>query len=344
MSASHVNFSYSATTTVRFLLNVLAWTLLFFFPFIMQVKLPAQAMEDFWLIRTVSWGLLISLFYLNYSFLVPKLLDQRRFLLYVSLILVILVSYGSFIYLVNRLHGPRNDFPPIQMRVMGQVFVCIFLLVVGAGIRTIASRIKEERIRKEKETENLKTEMGFLRSQISPHFMFNVLNSVVSLVRSNSDQVEPTLLQLSSLMRYSLSSNEELVPIRKEVGYLDDYLQLQKLRFGKEIDLQFAKNIPDPELAVAPLLLIPFVENAFKHGMVADGNCYVHIDLDSRQGLSFTVQNSHAPHADTKAQSNGIGLVNVKRRLELLYPDQHQLLIQPKDKGFRIHLQINLLP
>src|SRR4029078_9561482 len=127
-------------------------------------------------------------------------------------------------------------------------------------------RIYNERISREKETENLKTELSFLRSQVSPHFMFNIMNNMVALARKRSELLEPSLIKLSALLRYMLYETEEKVPLQKEVEYLQSYIDLQKQRFGKGVAIHTCLQQVDDTYQIEPMLLIPFVENAFKHG------------------------------------------------------------------------------
>jgi LytS/YehU family sensor histidine kinase len=209
----------------------------------------------------------------------------------------------------------------------------------------ITDRVAERARIKEKETENLKTELSFLRSQVSPHFMFNVLNNMVALARKKSDDLEPSLIKLSSLLRYMLyETDEDKVLLEKEIEYLQSYIDLQRQRFGKKIKI--VANFPEIEnsYSIEPMLLIPFVENAFKHGtgMITDAQIDINLLIEDGK-LQFSVRNRSGFLIDEpKDKTSGIGLNNVKRRLNLLYGKSHLLEINNQDGWFTVFLQLNL--
>jgi LytS/YehU family sensor histidine kinase len=198
-------------------------------------------------------------------------------------------------------------------------------------------------LRQEEQQERLKSELSFLRSQISPHFIFNILNSIVYLIRSKSDQAESVTLQLSALMRYMLyeSANAQ-IPLEKEIGYLKNYIELQKIRFEEDVEIRL--NIEGQAAAhvIEPMLMIPFVENAFKHGvgLVHSPVIDILVNMTEKQ-LSFVVRNKITPEGSAdKDDNSGIGLQNVRRRLELLYPDAHELKTGENEGWFEAHLSI----
>lgn len=228
----------------------------------------------------------------------------------------------------------------------GAIIYYVFVVGISISYRIIIDNSKQEKIRKEKENENLKTELSFLRSQVSPHFIFNILNNMVSLARKKSDMLEPSLIELSKLMRYMLYENDdERVSLGREVEYLKSYIALQLLRFGDDVTIMF--NPPDNINAyyIEPMLLAPFVENAFKHGvgMVDDPQINIVLKVDEATNwLDFKVMNTVAPQQHTKDKSSGIGLVNVKRRLELLYHEDYKLDIMQNDNVFIADLKLKL--
>jgi sensor histidine kinase YesM len=193
----------------------------------------------------------------------------------------------------------------------------------------------------------LEMELKFLRSQISPHFLFNILTSLVSLVRKKSDQLETSLLMLSGLMRYMLNDAGKKITLQQEMEYLESYIALQKLRFGHDVKITFHTEVPDEQknYSIEPMLLIPFVENAFKHGTGYVDQPFIDINLAAREGvLDFQVRNKFDQEANTsKDESSGIGLNNVRSRLTLLYPGRHDLLIHTERQLFSIHLTLRLL-
>jgi two-component system LytT family sensor kinase len=220
----------------------------------------------------------------------------------------------------------------------------IFILVVSTSYRIIIDYIKDQKLLKEKETENLKTELSFLRSQVSPHFMFNVLNNLVSLARKKSDKMEPALIQLSNLLRYMLyEGNQGKINLLQELKYLNGYIDLQKLRFGDDAEIIFDYQGDLNEFDLEPMLLIPFVENAFKHGMGSQNKPIIKITMGvENKTLAFEVENEIIQTGESKDNSSGIGLANVKRRLELLYKQNYSLNISEANNFFRVQLKIKM--
>jgi len=216
--------------------------------------------------------------------------------------------------------------------------------MISATYKTIYDRIEADALADEKQKENLKTELSFLRSQISPHFLFNVLNNLLSLIRLKSDEAEPTVLKLSSLIQYMLyETDEDKVMLADEARYLQSYIDLQKQRFGPKIKITVSMQADNSTDAIEPMLLIPFVENAFKHGVGLIDKPEINIELYSKENeLYFFVRNKYNAENIVKDKTSGIGLANVKRRLELLYGKEHHLAIEKENDVYSISLQIKL--
>ena len=174
--------------------------------------------------------------------------------------------------------------------------------------------------------------------------MFNVLNNLASLARKKSDQLEPVIIQLSHLMRYMLyDSGEKKVSLAKEIEYLESYIDLQKLRFGNDVTVAFETDITKGDMPIEPMLLIPFVENAFKHGIGIIMDPVISIQLVTDETtLHFTVKNKFSSSPETKDPSSGIGVQNVSRRLDLLYKDMHDLKIHSSGEWFIVELKLIL--
>jgi sensor histidine kinase YesM len=220
----------------------------------------------------------------------------------------------------------------------------VFIIIASAAFRMIRDRVEENQRNRERETENLKTELSFLRSQVSPHFMFNIMNNMVSLARKKSELLEPSLIKLSALLRYMLYETDEKVPLQKEVEYLQSYIDLQRLRFGSNLTIKTCMEKWDDNYQIEPMLLIPFVENAFKHGTGLVENPEIDVELKAEKNiLSLSVRNKFDDSSpEVKDKSSGIGLTNVQRRLALLYKNKHSLLITKQNGWFVSSLQIAL--
>jgi two-component system LytT family sensor kinase len=332
-------------------LHVLFWILILVFPYLVKVSVEHDSnshadkgADNFYLALTLQNLMRALLFYVNAYFFIPKLAYTRRFGQYLTAMLVtfcLLTAWNRFMYLLL--------VPGLHFRIWSYVLfelpIFIFFVMGSTAFRVIRDKIAENQRVKEKETENLKTELSFLRSQVSPHFMFNVLNNMVALARKQSDLLEPSLIKLSSLLRYMLyETDEDKVALEKEIEYLKSYIELQSQRFGKKVQITTSFEPAYDGYVIEPMLLIPFVENAFKHGtgLIPDAQIDIHLMLDKEQ-LSFVVRNRYIDAAETpKDKTSGIGLNNVKRRLNLLYPKSHSLTIEKEDGWFSILLQLNL--
>jgi two-component system LytT family sensor kinase len=309
---------------------------------------------------------LIVLFYFNAYYLYPVAYKKNGWTTYMFsvAVTVAVVVYTSF-YLQGKLMpahefahtewknrpdflpGVPRDFPPPRgPRGFFPFPLYLFIIGISFSYRLMTDQNIEEKKRKEQETETLKTELNFLRSQISPHFMFNVLNTLVAMARKKSDLMEPSLIQLSTLMRYVFhESNYSRLTLDKEVEYLKNYIELQSLRFGDDLNLVMEISGNTEGYEIEPMLLIPFVENAFKHGLGTGNNARLYISLKIEPVLSqlhFRVENEIAPLSDSKDAGSGVGLKNVTRRLELLYRNKYTLHTMIKDNIFIAELKIQL--
>lgn len=285
----------------------------------------------------------IGLFYLNVYLLIPRLVYQRKLLAYICIQLALLVAIALAAGFIVKWKMGTTAFR-FPMPILLNTFPFLFVQASSIAFRLIVDKIKVDKLLKEKETVGLQTELSFLRSQISPHFIFNVLNNLVSLARKKSDLLETSLLRLSGLMRYMLyESDETKVLLTKEIEYLQSYIELQKLRFGDDIRIQTDLRLPQVNYFIEPMLLIPFVENAFKHCSTLQNKGIIEIGLQVQQGiLNMQVRNNFdADHRSSADNTSGIGLANVKRRLNLLYENRHSLLISESNGMYIVSLQIN---
>jgi LytS/YehU family sensor histidine kinase len=192
--------------------------------------------------------------------------------------------------------------------------------------------------------EQLETELSYLKAQINPHFLFNTLNSIYSLAIEKSDYTATAVVKLSGMMRYIISeSHKNFVSLEKEVNYINDYVELQKFRLGDTVDIQYSLQGNYYGKEIAPLILITFVENAFKYGVNPEQHskilAVIHIEDDR---LILKVENNKVTTLQDKAEAPGLGISNTRNRLEMLYPRKHQLHIDDGAEQFKIHLEIML--
>jgi len=285
----------------------------------------------------------IGLFYLNALLLYPALLTRRRWWLYLLfMVMIVTVSYYAKVYLLQR--DPLFVLTPENKRV---IFFSIIPLLAGSMIyRLISDKIRLEKSEKAARAERLDAELKFLRSQINPHFLFNVLTNMVALARKKSDLLEPSLIRLAELQRYALYDvGGQRVEVSRELEQLENYIALQQLRFGQQIQMAMKVNNESAECTMEPMLLIPFVENAYKHGAGSAERPYINVEVTVRDSkLTFSVTNNFNAESAyaQKDESSGIGLANIKSRLALLYPDKHRLIIKEEKDVYSVQLNLTL--
>jgi len=331
-----------------FFFHAIVWATILFFPFFVADPDTGYAIGAIpGAFFTIAGLIHLIIFYVNAYYLFPTFFNRRTWWLYVLLAVMLL---GVSLLLKNIiLHAwfPEARVTPAANRI---IFAPSFgIYVVSIVYRKILDNIRRERRQKEERAERLATELKFLRSQINPHFLFNTLTNLVSLARKKSELLEPALIQLSDLMRYMLYDTQgKRVPLSKEITYLRNYIGLQQLRFGENIDVSTTLElVPDMEQQslIEPMLLIPFVENAFKHGTSHLERPEIAIRLTEQQGqLLFNVRNRIAPPSaeSSKDRDSGIGLANVKKRLDLLYGEAHRLDIDEQDGWYEVTLKLTL--
>lgn len=285
---------------------------------------------------------LLFLVYVNLLVLVPKLLKKGKYHFYIPAVaLLLLATYGvhelTFELLLPAL--------PTEYYMVSftdwEVLVTIFgiYLILSTLLTLSKSWYKLQQVEKEK----LSIELNSLKTQVNPHFLFNSLNSIYSLALSKSEQTAETVLELSNLLRYMLYEvGEEMVDIEKEVEMIENYIELQKLRADDSTKVHFEVKGNLKDKKVAPLLFFPLVENAFKHGVKGvSESAFINITLDVEKGVEFNIVNNKGKVDDMEqGKFGGIGLENVRRRLELIYPKSHAFEIAETEKVFEVKLKL----
>ncbi|WP_089896243.1 sensor histidine kinase [Chitinophaga arvensicola] len=326
-------------------LHILLWSVVLLLPY-----LVSNAAHDYSIgsipgsFFTICGVIHIGIFYLHALVLYPRLWNKHYWWAYIPAVIVLIGGSFPLKYAIMAQWFPAVQHDPGTYRfVFAPSFVVYAISLIYCRIK---DKLQAEKAQKEQQAEQLSSELKFLRSQVSPHFLFNVLTNLVSLARKKSDQLEPALLMLSDLMRYMLYDTGKKVALSEEVTYLNSYIALQKLRFGQEIavNTRIAGSRDTAAFTIEPMLLIPFVENAFKHGSGYTPNPSIDIQLFlEKEVLTFEVQNRYDndPNA-SKDENSGIGLANVKTRLQLLYPHRHQLQIRNEPPVFQVTLILSL--
>lgn len=333
------------------LTHVIVWAIALSLPYLLDSHHGMQRHRDsdgheqsFFYLNFITNLLWIGPFYLNAYLLTPGLFNKGK---YFSFAVALVLVFGVMLFIHSFLFVYVFGLP--HFSILGSIGFMLppFILTgaIGTTFRLVRDRMQADRLAHEKHEENLKTELSFLRSQINPHFIFNILNNLVALEQMKSAELGPTILKLSSLMQYMLyETDEEKVPVDREVEYLQSYIDLQRQRFGAKVPVQVSMDVEPGFYEIEPMLLIPFVENAFKHGIGMIGNPRIEINLSMNEGiLHFAVWNRYNPASEEiRDKTSGIGLGNVTRRLKLLYGDQHVLHISHDSDWFAVSLELNL--
>ena len=284
--------------------------------------------------------LLAGFFYLNYFVLIPRLLARRRFAGYFALVLLIGAAFAAPLVLQHAGLLAAPPLPPHRasaspLRLLGVLLTLVWAL--SSALRITGEWLRHEAQRRQLHSDQLAAELAFLKAQVNPHFLFNTLNNVYSLAELKSDDAPVAILQLAHLMRYLLyEAAAPQVPLARELEHLRTYVDLERLRLDPDqVPIDFAVTGDPQGLLIEPMLLVPFVENAFKHGVGAPGRSPICLRLQvDEQGLTFTVRNRVAAAGPAPAGPGGVGLANVRQRLALLYPGRHTLALDRPGADF----------
>ena len=304
----------------------------------------------------IAYALMTCFFYFNFFILIPKFYFTRRYFAFFSIIFLcfIVVSVPSTILLPQNMgpnpptHSPNFPPPPGSQKHPPKQFnnylfqalhyLFIFLaLVFFSLILRINNRLRRS------EQEKLHAELMYLKAQINPHFLFNTLNNIYSLAVERSDRTPNAVLRLSDMMRYVITDAEKnFVPLQQELDYVRNYIELQLIRFGDAVDLNFKINGTAGNNQIAPLILIPFIENAFKYGVNAEAVSAINIRINILStNLQMLVENYKVKFTDALVERSGLGIANTKNRLQYLYAGKHELIIKDNEKFF-VSLFLNM--
>ncbi|MDO6818789.1 sensor histidine kinase [Zobellia sp. 1_MG-2023] len=335
--------------THRFLFHVFLWMAIWFMAWLLlneNARFLNKNVSSF----IMQIVVIAALIYLT----APALLFKKKYVLFGVVSFVLLISC-SFLISENLMSpensmrpppGARRGGPPMAPpQILIQFLILSIAYVLATFVETFlfAQKKEEETIRNK--NENLQMELKFLKSQINPHFLFNSLNNIYALSVIDSGRTQESIGTLSNMLRYVLYECEQpMVSVKKEIAYISNYLDLFRLKSSKPFPIKTDFQLSNSNAIIAPMLFIPFVENALKHGNVdhaADGYLKIKVRSDN-QKIDFYVSNSISETPAQKDAVGGIGLENVKKRLEILYPHKHKLNIEQTPKSYTVNLSINL--
>ena len=336
---------------LRQLANVIVCIVLFFFPFLFRRRgSEAISLQDYLGFFIMLSGILV-VFYVNYSYLVRKFLFTKRFWSFLFSNLLLYAIVISLSHTCMNLLPPPEAVPPERIRhipahffILADVVKYIFLTVLSVALKATGSWYQIDTERKELEKQRSEAELQNLKNQLNPHFLFNTLNNIYSLIAINGEQAQTAVHELSRLLRYMLyDSSREFVPLEKDMDFIRNYVELMRIRMPAHVELKTEIQVEQPDTLIAPLLLISLVENAFKHGVSNNKPSFIHIEIIAdKNKISCLIKNSFFPKDEQDKSGSGIGLVNLKKRLDLLYPDNYELTCKQTDEMFCCELILKI--
>ena len=348
--------------TLTILMHLLVWIVLIILPQIIISRFSGN--NNF-----IAWGFYVNafiigiIFYINYFWLVPKFYMNNKKTIYFVLALLVVFSFYFVLDFTNQaLHKPETEQrisesaeegvherrfqrPPFKLfQIYGYSLLSIVIVGFSIGMKAIEKQSEIEKRQKELEKEKLNSELAFLKNQVSPHFFFNTLNNIYSLIEINKTDAQDAVMKLSRLMRYLLYESEHgKTALSSEISFMNHYIDLMRLRISPKVNLKIDLPENENELKIPPLLFIPFIENAFKHGISYREKSFIDIAMKTENDtIIFLCRNSVAVGTTASPDENhsGIGLENVKKRLNLLFPGKHELQISKTDNEFLVDLRI----
>lgn len=294
----------------------------------------------------VIW--LYAVYFLNRKLTVPLVFSKKRY--WTALLLLLLTVF--FTWLVTEAGAPReffrhrspdghHHFFRLSPREQGIWFLYLVVTAFSIAVGLLTELYRQMLEKKELEQEKSKAELALYKAQINPHFLFNTLNTLYSLVISRSDKAEQAFVQFTGMMKYLYSNGSaDFIPLDEEAAYIRQYIDIQKLRLNEHTKVRFRSDITDGSVRIAPMLLITFVENAFKYGVSSHHDSLIDISMEQEDDMfRFHVRNNVFQEA-LKKKGDGIGIMNCRKRLSLIYPDAHTLKIDDSGDMFEVILTI----
>lgn len=319
----------SARRPLEILIHIISWGIMFGFPFFFVERGNGNINWMAYFRHSAVPLSFIIVFYINYFFLVPRYLFQNQAKRYVSCNLLLLCVIGVLLRLWQYLtFDPamvphRPNMPPGWLFFARDILSLIFTIGLSAAIRMSARWSEAEAARKEAERSRTEAELKNLRNQLNPHFLLNTLNNIYALIAFDTDKAQQAVQELSKLLRYVLYDNQQTyVPLCKEADFIRNYIELMRIRLSSNVQVTTQFDIqPESQTAIAPLIFISLIENAFKHGISSTEPSFIRIRIsENEKEVICEIRNSNHPKNRTDKSGSGVGLEQVSRQLKLLYP------------------------
>ena len=330
---------------MKTLTHIASWAVVFIMPALIFISEGNQRFEEALYRSLASLPFLMLLFYLCYFWLIDKLWFKKRYLFFVLVVvgLIFCVSYSKYeLFSYFDLHKGKRHMPPFHAFVYFDFLSNLLPVVFAMAIRYAQRNFSLEIAQKEAQAHKLQADLTQLRYQLQPHFFFNALNNIYSLIEFDPQKAQQSVHSLSKLMRHFMqNSDQKQISLAEEVDFLQQYISLMQLRLTDKTTVQvdFPKQVP--QLTIVPLLFISLVENAFKHGVSATTTTTLSFSLRVEgDTIIFRSENTKIPTQES-LYSSGIGIDNLKKRLTLLYPERHQYTIEEKEGKYIAQLTID---
>ena len=332
------------------LIHIVGWGILICSPLFFTGRSGVSSVEDY--VRSIIVPLsFMSIFYINYIWLIKRFLFRRETRWFLLCNVLLILTMMGLVHLCMTYAIPdemmKHPHPrPLRDEIgFHAINVAIYSLVTGlsVAIRMTNGWYQVEANQRELERERAEAELSNLKSQLNPHFLFNTLNNIYSLIAFSPEKAQEAVHDLSRLLRYVLyESNQPLVPIEKDLDFLRNYIELMRIRLPRHVDLQTDIEAATPGVMIAPLLFISLVENAFKHGVSNSQPSFIQITIrQAGDAISCSIRNSYFPKTAGDKSGSGIGLSNLEKRLSLLYPECYHLAYGKEGENYVAHLVIH---
>jgi sensor histidine kinase YesM len=331
-------------------IHALVWVLLLVIPYVstdqvFNLFVPGSGIK--YLLHSIGLStILIAMFYFNYFFLIPKYLLAKKYWLYFLFLLLAIaavVLLSGAIFLISDFNPEllAKTNPSVEKIIPVIIINALslwLLAIVSSILFTVYNRLRQT------EKEKLSAQIASLKSQINPHFLFNTLNNIYATAIDTSPKAADMVDKLAEMMRYTMKdTQQDFVLLEDEINYINNFIELQKLRLDRSVKLEYDILDNIPALQIAPMLLIPFIENAFKHGVNSEQKSHIRIEITmNKTEFQLMVVNNKVSVQQDIAERSGLGITNTWHRLNLIYPAKHLLVINDTEKEFSVSLHINL--
>lgn len=316
---------------IEIVLHIAAWLVMFLSPMIFMNHGHGVTSLQFLAMCSVPIAFMM-VFYMNYLWLTPRYFvpGRHRYYFIINFIVIIALGIGLHFWMEYTHHLFRpNQYTPSLWNTLGFVLRDIFNLTVSATIATLIRLsfkwYRADRIRRDEEAARVEAELNTLRWQISPHFLLNTLNNIYALTAFDTSKAQESIQELSKMLRHILYDNQQpTVPVSAEVEFMENYIQLMRIRLPESVEINAQFTILNPQLEVAPMLFISLIENAFKHGVSPTMPCFINLQMTAdNDQITFDISNSNYPKNQQDRSGHGVGLSQVQRRLDLTYSKQY---------------------